>query len=152
MSSNRRSKLNTIQNNGLRAIFKKKREFSNEPLRLLAKELKLIDRMLPIEMFRIQQPNNHQVNQWIQCLRKWPHNTNKKPALRNTIKLKLKRTSLAAIIVTNPIRHNSTRTITIWSCHYWQPNHRNGLLFKFQSRSLIKQIVFRSIRSQAQKV
>ena len=42
--------------------------------------------------------------------------------------------------------------ILICSCHYWQSNHRNGLLFKFQSRSLIKQIVFRSIRSQAQKV
>ena len=39
------TKLNTIQNNALRAIFKKKREFGNEPLRLLAKELTLIDRM-----------------------------------------------------------------------------------------------------------
>ena len=39
------TKLNTIQNNALRAIFKKKREFGNEPLRLLAKELTLVDRM-----------------------------------------------------------------------------------------------------------
>jgi hypothetical protein len=37
--------LNAIQNNALRAIFKMKREFGNEPLRLLVKELKLVDRM-----------------------------------------------------------------------------------------------------------
>jgi len=39
------TRLNVIQNNALRAIFKKKKEFGNEPLRLLAEELKLEDRM-----------------------------------------------------------------------------------------------------------
>ena len=39
------SKLNVIQNSALHAIFDKKKEFGNEPLRLLAKELKLEDRM-----------------------------------------------------------------------------------------------------------
>jgi hypothetical protein len=39
------TRLNVIQNNALRAIFKMKREFGNEPLRMLAKEFKLVDPM-----------------------------------------------------------------------------------------------------------
>jgi hypothetical protein len=39
------TRLNVIQNHALRAIFKKKKEFGNEPLRLLSEEIKLEDRM-----------------------------------------------------------------------------------------------------------
>jgi hypothetical protein len=39
------TRLNVIRNNAVRAIFKKKKEFGNEPLRLLAEVMKLEDRM-----------------------------------------------------------------------------------------------------------